>query len=274
VDEFVIAVGKGDDETAARITELSEKEGSGKIIHFETVWELDDPEKRKGGLILSEQTNIALDRCTGDWCFYLQADEVLHESDYPRIREALRQAHSRPEIEGLLFDYVHFYGSYDVVQHSRSAYRREVRCIRHSAGGRSLGDAQSFRKPNGEKLSVIHSRARIFHYGWVRTPDAMREKTFFMDQLYHGKADPEAERAGTPATGNNYRYKRFWGLQPFRDVHPAVMHNRISAKGWHWDLTNSPFHWTWRDSKKIILDTIESLTGRRFFEYRPYRLKR
>src|SRR5262249_35129512 len=153
---------------------------------FESHWPLDDPEKKKGGLILSEQTNLALDRCTGDWCLYLQADEVLHEDDRARLRASIELAHSRPEIEGLVFDYVHFYGSFDVIQQTRSAYRREVRAIRRASGARSVGDAQSFRKPDGEKLRVARAKARVFHYGWVRTPDAMKEKTFFMDQLYHG----------------------------------------------------------------------------------------
>jgi hypothetical protein len=273
VDELVINVGKGTDDTAERIERFAREEGQGKVRTFESVWPLDDPEKKKGGLILSEQTNLALDRCTGDWCIYLQADEVFHEEDAARVREALRRADSRPEAEGLLFDYVHFYGSFDVVQATRSAYRREVRCVRRASGARSVGDAQSFRKPDGSKLRVIHAGgARVFHYGWVRTPEAMKEKTFFMDQLYHG--DPKAgdAAAGTPHTGDNYRYKRIWGLKRYRGTHPATMRERIRAKGWHWDLAHSPLVWKWSDAKKVALDTFESVTGHRLFEYRSYRL--
>jgi glycosyltransferase involved in cell wall biosynthesis len=272
VDELVINVGRGDDDTAARIERFAREEGQGKVRTFESEWPLNDPVKKKGGLILSEQTNLALDRCTGDWCIYLQADEVFHEEDADRLRAALREAEARPEVEGLLFDYVHFYGSFDVVQETRSAYRREVRAIRRSSGARSVGDAQSFRRADGSKLRVIRAGgARVFHYGWVRTPEAMREKTFFMDTLYHGAPSAEAAARGVPHTGDNYRYKRFWGLRPFKATHPSVMRERIAAKGWRWDLGASALVWNWGDASKIALDLIERMTGVRLFEYRSYR---
>jgi glycosyltransferase involved in cell wall biosynthesis len=272
VDELVINVGRGDDDTADKIAEFARTEGQGKVLSFESLWPLNDPEKKKGGLILSEQTNLALEKCTGDWCVYLQADEVFHEADAPKLRQAMRESQDRPEVEGILFDYVHFYGSFDVVQKTRSAYRREVRAIRRSSGARSVGDAQSFRKADGSKLQVIRPGVRVFHYGWVRTPDAMKEKTFFMDQLYHGAPKAEDAATITPHTGENYRYKKIWGLKPFRGSHPAVMRERIGKKGWNWDLKHSPLVWTWSDSKKIVLDTLEALTGYRFFEYRSYKL--
>jgi hypothetical protein len=273
VDELIINVGTGDDDTEKTIARFAVQEGQGKVQWFQSRWPLDDTEKKKGGQILSEQTNLALDRCTGDWCIYLQADEVLHEGDAPRLHEAIARADTRPEIDGLLFDYVHFYGSFDVIQQTRSAYRREVRAIRRSSGARSVGDAQSFRKADGSKLSVIRSGARVFHYGWVRTPEAMREKTFFMDQLYHGTPKAEDAAQGIPHTGDNYRYKRFWGLRPYLAAHPKVMEGRIRAKGWHWDLARSPVAWSWKDGSKILLDLVERATGHRFFEYRSYRLK-
>ena len=272
VDELVVNVGRGEDDTAERIERFARDEGQGKVLPFESVWPLDDIEKKRGGLILSEQTNLALDRCTGDWCLYLQADEVLHQDDGANLKAALIQAQSRPEVEGLLFDYLHFYGSFDVIQQSRSAYRREVRAIRRSSGARSVGDAQSFRKLDSNKLQVIHSHARVFHYGWVRTPEAMREKTFFMDQLYHGAPKARNAEQGVPHTGDNYRYKRFWGLRPFQGSHPASMKDRIRTKGWHWDLQHSPLSWNLGDAKKVALDLFERATGRRLFEYRSYRL--
>lgn len=191
----------------------------------------------------------------------------MHEQDHDAVRAAIAACESDSSIEGLVFDYIHFYGSFDVIQQTRSAYRREVRAFRRSSGARSVGDAQSFRKPDGSKLRVIRAGARVFHYGWVRTPEAMREKTVFMDQLYHGPGGGDV-----PHTGDNYRYKRFWGLRRFEQSHPAVMRERIAAKGWHWDLARSPFVWNWRDAKKIVLDLLERVTGHRFFEYRSYRL--
>jgi glycosyltransferase involved in cell wall biosynthesis len=269
VDELVVNVGVGDDDTLERLQAFAAGEGAGKVSLFESRWPLDDPERRKSGLILSEQTNLALERCTGDWCVYLQADELFHEQDWPLIRRAIERSDADPSVEGILFDYVHFYGSFDVIQHTRSAYRREVRAIRRSSGARSIGDAQSFRKSDGSKLRVVRSGAKVYHYGWVRTPEAMREKTHFMDTLYHGE-----NRDALPQSGDNYRYKRFWGLKRFEGTHPRVMRERIAAKNWRWDLENSPLEWSWRDAKKIALDLFERATGRRLFEYRSYRLVR
>ena len=264
LDELVINVGVGTDSTLQKIQEFARREGQGKVKIIESEWPLHDPEKRKGGLILSEQTNLALDQCSHDWCLYLQADEVLHHEDLGTIRRTIAWADPYPAVEGLLFDYHHFYGSFDVVQVSRSAYRREVRVIRKSSGARSIGDAQSFRKPNGVKLRVVSSDARIFHYGWVRTPEAMKTKTQFMDSLYHGVDHQQA-------TGDNYRYKRIIGLRYFNGDHPNAIRERVRERNWRWDLKNSQLEWRWSDLKKIVLDAIERLTGKRLFEYRSYR---
>ncbi len=266
VDELVVNVGRGDDSTESQLQALIAQESKLKIIV--TDWPMSNPQK--GGELLSEQTNIALDRCTGDWCIYLQADEVLHEEDAQKIRDAIFSA-DRSGADAVVFNYVHFYGSYQVVQKTRSAYRREVRAVRRSSGARSVGDAQSFRLASGEKLRAVLSSARIFHYGWVRSPEKMKEKTFFMDQLYHGAGAGDHE-SGTPFTGDNYLYKKIWGLRKFEGTHPSVMRERIQKKDWNWDLDRSP--WTWRlsDGKKIVLDLLERLTGYRAFEYKSYRL--
>jgi len=269
VDELVLNVGVGDDETLEWCRNFAESEGAGKVVIFESVWPLDDPEKKKSGIILSEQTNLALDRCTHDWCLYLQADEVLHEKDFEIIRRGVDYAKTQG-LEALVFEYRHLYGSFNVIQQSRSAYRREMRLIRKSSGARSIGDAQSFLKPDGSKLGAVLTSARIFHYGWVRTPEAMREKTKFMDELYHGDTTPGST---LPHSGENYRYRRFWGLFPYAGTHPKVMETRIREKGWNWDLKASPFVFTPKDGIKVILDLFERVTGIRPFEFRNYVVK-
>lgn len=273
VDELIVNVGVGTDQTLKQIQDFAREEGYGKVFYFESDWKLNDPERKRGGKILSEQTNLALERCSGEWCLYLQADEVLHEADYDVIRRDLADAHVNKGIDALVFHYRHLYGSYDVIQESRSVYRREVRAIRRLSGAQSVGDAQSFRRADGSKLIAQLTEGRVFHYGWVRTPEQMREKTFFMDQLYHGDADEQQVQERRPHTGDNYRYKRFWGLKRYTESHPAVMSARIKSKNWSWDLESSPWVWELGDLKKLILDAIERWTGHRLFEYRSYRLR-
>jgi glycosyltransferase involved in cell wall biosynthesis len=264
VDELVLNIGISDDDSLAVAKKFAEEEGQGKVRIFESEWPLHIPEKKKSGLILSEQTNLALEQCKYDWCFYIQADEVIHEDDYSLIREVVEKA-SEQKLDAVVFQYAHFYGSFNVIQETRSAYRREMRIIRKSSGARSVGDAQSFLKNGTTKLDAILTKARIFHYGWVRTPDAMKVKTEFMDQLYHGNDVQKSD---------NYIYKRFWGLKQYFGTHPSVMKVRIQTKGWNWDLKKSPFVFSASDLKKAVLDLYESMTGSRPFEFKNYHLKK
>ena len=73
-DEMIIAVGKSDDDTLAYIKSFD----SPKIKIIETVW---DDSLREGGKVLALETNKAMDAICpdADWCFYIQADECLHE---------------------------------------------------------------------------------------------------------------------------------------------------------------------------------------------------
>lgn len=264
VDELVIVVGKGDDGTLERVRELGKSEPKLKV--FESVW---DDSLRKDGAILAQQTDLAMSHCTGDWGIYLQADEVLHEEDYGKIRAAIESAHGRKGVDGILFDYVHFYGDFFVVNRSPSAYRHEIRAVRLKSGVVSWRDAQGFRRKfehgdhaHFEKLHVLRSGAKIYHYGWVRPPEVMKEKTVAMDKLYH--AD------GAVGTGDNYLYKRIYGLERFTATHPAVMRERVEAKRWKVDFMSFPLAWEWKDARKVLARWVEKGTGWLPFQYKNY----
>jgi hypothetical protein len=260
VDELVVVVGKGEDSTLERVSDLAA--GEPKVRLFESEW---DEQLRKDGLVLKQQTDLALGHCRGRWGIYLQADEVLHEADYPALREALRKADQDPRVDGLLFDYVHFYGDFFVVNLNPSAYRREVRAVRLDRNVVSWRDAQGFRRREGEsfrKLRVVRAGARVFHYGWVRPPEVMQRKTVAMDSLYHGD--------GKPGTGENYRYKRIYGLERFTGTHPVVMSQRVEEKRWRVDLMAAPLVFHWKDLRKVVARAIERATGWIPGEYRNY----
>lgn len=258
VDELVVVVGKGEDSTLERIQNLAASETKLKV--FESEW---DASLMKGGAILAQQTNLAMQKCRGDWGIYLQADEVLHEEDHSKIREAIASAPQ--EADGIVFSYVHFYGDFFVINRNPSAYRREVRAVRLKPGLTSWKDAQGFRQEEaGEfrKLKVVSTAARIFHYGWVRPPEVMREKTVAMDKLYHG------DKGGT---GDNYRYKRILGLEAFRGSHPQWMQKRVEGKNWSVQLLHAPLVFHWKDVRKVFSLWIERLSGWLPGEYRNYR---
>ena len=223
VDEFVLAVGKSSDETLQVAREIH----SPKLRIIETVW---DENLRRGGQVMARQTNLALDQCTGDWCFYIQADEVIHEEDYPRIRAAMEQHLNNRRVEGLGFRYRHFYGSYRLI--NPLPYRRQIRIVRGGIGVRSVGDACGFARAD-RKLRGKQTGAQMYHYGWVREPAVMGQKLakflgFYWETLRGrevGQAPPDVDAAEA------YQYETNVCV-PFRGTHPAVMSATIAAQDW------------------------------------------
>lgn len=256
VDEFVVGVGQSDDKTKELIQGLNDP----KIRIFDAHW---DTAKTKGGLILSEKTNEALDRCRNDWCFYIQADEVVHESDLPQIHRAIELYQDDKRIQGLLFQYIHFYGSYQTVATSRRWYRNEVRVVRRSSGIRSYNDAQGFRVA-GEKPVVAPSGGRIFHYGWVKPPQTMGEKSKLLNRWWHGeKKDGEF---------SDFQYERQYGLKMFEGSHPRVMQDLVSEQNWKFAHERRLADWRFEDLNLMASDLFEKTFKHRIGEYRPYRL--
>jgi glycosyltransferase involved in cell wall biosynthesis len=231
-DEFVIAVGRGDPDDRTR--EVVESIGDPKVRIIDTEWTDRD---RLKGWVHSQQTNIALDACTGDWCFYLQADEVVHERDLQAIRSRCEQLAGDRSVDGLLFRYLHFWGDYDHYHVSHTAYPREIRIIRNNAGVRSWRSAQSFRR-DGAKIAVAGVDADIYHYGWVRPPDLMVRKNREMTRTHHGK-DAAERISGPPEASKPFDYGPLDRLAVFRGSHPAVMAPWIRRFDWRDQLQYS-----------------------------------
>ncbi|MBI3554836.1 MAG: hypothetical protein HY074_01070 [Deltaproteobacteria bacterium] len=182
VDELIINVGKSDDGTEELIAKLQ----SPKIRIISSVW---DDTKTDRGLVLSEQTNIALQACQGRWALYLQADEALHEGEHAAIRRAVEQADQNPDVDGLRLRYLHFYGGYGLVQRPWNWYPSEIRIVRKSSGARSYGDAQTFRIPERGADRELKTRlldAHVFHYGHARAPETMARKIRYFHRFWHG----------------------------------------------------------------------------------------
>lgn len=260
-DEVVVAVGQSSDNTL----ELVRRIDPVKVRVLETTW---DDNQRQGGRVLAIETNKALAAipADADWCFYIQADEVLHEQYHDRVREAMKRYRGDRRVEGLLFGYRHFYGSYDYVGASWKWYRREIRIIRNDQSIFSYRDAQGFRKKPNEKLRVILIDAEIFHYGWVREPKAMRRKQEAFSQLYHDDAWMEKN---IPKE-EEFDYSQIDSLEKFTGTHPRVMEDRIRRLNWVFDHDLSKNRLTVREYLKRSASSL--LLGHRVGEYKNYKL--
>ena len=256
-DEFLVLVGKSEDNTLELIRSI----GSPKIRIVESVW---DDSLKQGGQVLAVETNKAFDLVPDefDWAFYLQADEVIHEKYRDPIRKAMTQWKDRPEVEGILFGYTHFYGTYNYIGDSRRWYRNEIRIIRNDKSIRSYKDAQGFRK-NGNKLRVKPVDAQVYHYGYVKNPKTMQTKMLDFHRLWH---DEEWIRKNIKME-DFFDYSTFDSLSLFTSNHPEVMVERIQRSSWNVKLDTTRKRFRLKDR---ILHTIEKLTGHRLFEYKNY----
>jgi len=265
VDELVVAVGKSDDGTLDLVSKLAPD----KIRIIETEW---DDTLREGGRVLALETQKAYDAIDGgNWAIYIQGDEVLHENDYTTIRNAMQRYADDPKVDGLLFNYRHFYGSYDYVGASRRWYRREVRIVRPPRFVVnphlrifSYRDAQGFRKNENQKLRVKGIDAYVYHYGWVKPPSAQMQKQQTFNKYWH---DDSWMQKNIPAAAE-FDYANIDSLYRFTGTHPAVMQERIRQKNWQFDFDISRSRFT---LKEKLSAAVEKFTGYRPGEYKNYR---
>ncbi|WP_430812031.1 MULTISPECIES: hypothetical protein [unclassified Carboxylicivirga] len=243
VDEYIIALGNCDDEDNTR--QLIEEINSPKIKVVNTVW---DVKTYPHGSILAQQTDVAKSHCTGDWLFYLQADEVIHEKDHDAIRQGCHKYLNQADVEGLLFRYIHFWGDYNHAFTSNHGwYRNEIRIVRNQRDIHSWRDAQSFRvindfskekyldKKGTRKLKVMQVDADVYHYGWVRPPKLMAKKTSHFQSCYKDKnlREEQMELISSVDFGAMER------IPEFNEKHPFVMKDRISLFDWSNELNYS-----------------------------------
>ncbi|HEX7493084.1 MAG TPA: hypothetical protein VF346_02605, partial [Bacteroidales bacterium] len=258
-DQMVVAIGKSDDDTLALIKSID----SGKIVIIETVW---DNTIKDVGRVLAVETNKALDAITDDfdWCFYIQADEVVHEKYHAIIQREMGKWIDQPDVEGLLFNYLHFWGTFDYLGVGREWYRQEIRVIRNDKRIRSYRDAQGFRIDN-KKLNVKHIDAYIYHYGWVRPPEIVISKMRNFNALYYSgdKLEEKLDKL------TDFDYSAINAVSIFNGTHPKVMEDLVNRLNWHVQIDERKIKFSLKDH---FLFWFEKNFGYRLFEYKNYRI--
>lgn len=257
--EVIVAVGNSDDGTR----ELVEQIAPGRVRIIDTVW---DDSLREGGRVLAQETDKAYAAVPedADWAFYIQGDEVLPESDAQTVLNFMHRYKDDARVDGLLFRYRHFYGSYDYTGASSSWYRNEIRVVRKRAGIYSYRDAQGFRKDNDQKLNVVAMPAYIHHYGWVKEPAAMQRKQENFHKMWHDDAWLEKH----VAKAEEFDYSGIDQLERYTGTHPKVMEARIGRKNWKFDYDIAFNRTSFKERAKSFLRRYLGLD----FSYRNYRL--
>lgn len=243
-DEVIVAVGNSDDDTLGLIQNIDPKV---KVI--QTTW---DDSLRENGRVLAVETDKALAAIdpAADWAIYIQGDEVMHQDDHLHILKAMTRFQHDQEVDGLLFDYLHFYGSYDYIGVSNNWYKKEIRIIKPGRGIFSFRDAQGFRKSPDQKLKVAAANARVFHYGWVKDPRAMQRKQERFHKLWHD--DAWLEKNIKVAEAFDYE-NHIHELARFEGTHPQWITERLSERNWNFDVDITRRKRTLKNRLKNIL---------------------
>lgn len=259
-DKFIVAVGDCNDGTK----ELIESINTDKIEIIDTVW---DPKLKEGGRVLSSETNKAFDAIPldYDWCFYIQGDEVVHEKYLDGIKRSMEKYLNVKGVDGLIFDYTHFYGTYDYIADSRRWYRSEIRIIRNNKEIRSWNDAQGFRFKNATKLTGVFIHAVMYHYGWVRPPKLMKDKVDGAKQ-YWSVNSKHVRTIDQPSEEFNYE-EGIDSLKCFEGSHPGIMQRRIDQLNWHPQLSIKKKKFK---PRYFVLYWFERFTGYRPFENKHF----
>lgn len=222
-DEFVVAVGASDDDTLEVLRSINDP----KLRIIETTW---NEKMIDRGYVYGQQKMIAQFNCTGDWAFYLEGDEILHESELKTILASMEKHLKDPDVEALVFDYYHFYAS--PKWHAIGGYRQAPRIIRNTL--RSIAPDGLFfvvmnKNKKGRYPKAALTGAHIYHYGNVRSVDFMNEK--------------------------NSRIAKYWGevpvkfsydnvdpkeILPFDGDHPKIIQSWLMSAAVEHDFTPNP----------------------------------
>ena len=245
-DEFVVALGESEDDTRERLHAMNEP----KLRLIETRW---NERMQDRGYVYAQQKMIAQFNCGGDWAFYLEGDEVLHERDLEAVRGAMQHHLEDQRVEALVFDYHHFFGSPDWLAVGPGWYRRAPRILRNTIRSYSP-DGLFFvvmeKNKRGRYPRAALAGATIYHYGHVRSIAAMREKNARVGRYWKHDHPLFQGYSIDPSM-----------LAPFGGEHPAAVRDWLATQAERHYTPDPAYAPTRRDRKHRRMMTLERWFG-------------
>ncbi len=259
-DEVVVAVGNSDDETLEQVRAIADP----KLRIIPTIWNESMADR---GYVYAQQKMIAQFNCTGDWAFYLEGDEIIHENDVPLIRAQMAKYLDDKEVEALVFDYHHFYGTPEMLAISPRWYRRAPRIIRNTI--RSWAPDGLFWVVMDENKRGRYPKSALvncymYHYGHVRSAQSMAEKSKRVER-YWGKK---------PGMFEGYNHVDVAGLTKFHGTHPKIVHEWLECSAEHEFIPDPNYQLTKRDKKHRIMMVLGKALGNPDWTKKHYKLIR
>ena len=244
-DEVIVAVGNSDDDTLIQIQQLN----TTKLKVIETQW---NEVMTDRGYTYAQQKLIAQFNCTGDWSFYLECDEIIHEKDIPLIRQSLFDNLHNKSVEAFVFNYYHFYGDINTIACSPRWYKKAPRIIRNNIRSWApdglfwlvMDKNKKGRYPNAKLINCY-----LYHYGHVRLIQNMNEKNKRVEK-YWGK---------NPTKFETYANIDPLTLYKFQDSHPKIIENWLKNNAEQNFIPNLNYKLSKREKKHRLMMFINKL---------------
>jgi glycosyltransferase involved in cell wall biosynthesis len=206
-DEIVISEGGSEDGTAAYISKFAMKYGSDKlpVRIFRDDW---NSKSSQHGEVISWVSEKNMRRCTREWVYYLQADEIIHEGNADFIKSVASGAAGR--FNAVEFYFWHFINSWDPVK-SGAAYHKAIRMVKNRPDIKLMGDAWTFHgavQPVCKYAAVPHP---LFHLGWV-FPENCDVKNVEHGKIYQGMNNYQRAASASKERLANGGYEKGYSL--------------------------------------------------------------
>jgi len=174
-DQVSCVVVEGEDETEEIVRQI-ESENCKLLVTYlpKEEW---DAQQGKAQSKLCYFTDIAISRLETDYNFYQQADEILHENCYQKVRDVIQSgedAYFCTRINLWQSPYLRL----DVPQDRKPCSTEIIRLAKTQY--RSYGDAESLAVPTAD-FSALND-IRMYHMGFVRDRNIMKAKVINMQE--------------------------------------------------------------------------------------------
>lgn len=147
----------------------------GLVRYIESPWDLSNVTST--GEEFSHQTNIAVNRCVGEYILSLQADEAIHEKDFEAIIDLIKYKKQ----DAYSFERLYFYGDIDTI---RVDWCANITRLYRKGTWRSCGDGMNSESCGG-RSSLYVDDIKIYHYSRIGDPEIISKRVLSLDKFFH-----------------------------------------------------------------------------------------
>lgn len=223
VDELVLCDGESTDGTKDILSDLARSDSRVRVITYP--WK----NPYRSLTFWTDWLNYARQRLVFDHMLTTDADEVLDPASHDQIRALAGTGRSS------LFQRLNFWkDAQHLAPHNRVCGEMVARM-----GPTELympsDEPQPAVSPNVRTNAEIFPSLRIFHYGFLRKPDAFVKKADAISNMFFGSTDPRL--AEMQAAGKRWDERDYFDGLPLREFHGQ--HPEV-ARGWLRERGYSP----------------------------------